>query len=542
MSKTFIEKQITVICRRLLSEQDRDPYSLTYGCFDRRHWGWKLADYSDATLQRNVYLLLWLYARSSDSNERSVLLQAVKAGLLYSANIQHSDGSFDQAFPNECSYGATAFLFNQLFDVYHAISGELDAIEKANIEKMLRLAMDYLCNNDEGHGVITNHLASASLALMQGGELFDCKKYSDKGEEILDEIIQSQSDEGWFPEYEGADPGYQSLCLYYLAKIWRMRGGDELLKALDASVSFLAWFVHPDGSYAGEYGSRRTSVFYPGGFSILSKELPLASRLASFMMGSFENGSTVTLSDVDVPNIAPLATNYIEAIDSLHESASSVALPFESENVVQDFNGCGIHVRGTDKYYAIFGAANGGVIRVFDKLQKKEICNDTGYIGRLSGGAYITTQVTRMSPACETDENSIRLETSFCKMIRRRPTPSNFLVLRLANLTVMRSKWMREWVKRCLVKLLIKNDARLPIDLVRQIDLGPNGIAVKDDLRMDKSVKLEWLEHRRPFVSIHMASSKYFEGYKNGEAVNRVDVSELAANGKLGVSYEIRNA
>jgi hypothetical protein len=541
MSK-YLELQVGGVCRQLLSQQDRDPYSLTYGCFDRRHWGWKLADYPDATLQRNVYVLVWLYARSSDPSERSTLLQAVKAGLSYACNIQHSDGSFDQAFPNERSYGATAFLFNQLFDAYNAIADELDSVEKIDIEKMLRRAIRFLCDNNEGHGVITNHLASAALALMQGGELFGCKVYSDKGEELLDSIIQSQSDEGWFPEYEGADPGYQSLCLYYLARIWRMRGGDELLKALDASVSFLAWFVHPDGSYAGEYGSRRTSVFYPGGFAILSRKLPLASRLAAFMIDSFKNGATVTLSDMDVPNIAPLATNYIEAIDSLGGSISSVALPFECDNVVQDFKACGIYVRGTAKHYAIFGAANGGVIRVFDKLQKKEMCNDTGYIGKLSGGAYITTQVTRMSPACEADENSIRFETSFYKMTRRRPTPSNFLVLRLANLTVMRSKRMREWVKRCLVKLLIKHDTRLPIDLVRKVELGPNGIEVKDDLRMGKGTRLEWLEHRRPFISIHMASSKYFEGYKNKEIVNRVDVSELAANGKLGISYEIRNA
>jgi len=110
-------------CRHLLSEQNRDPYALTYGCFDRRYWGWKLVDYPEATYQRNVYPLAWLarQVKTSQPEYAQVLNHAAISGLLYAVKIQHRDGSFDQAFPNEHSFGATAFLLDSLIKAYQLV-------------------------------------------------------------------------------------------------------------------------------------------------------------------------------------------------------------------------------------------------------------------------------------------------------------------------------------------------------------------------------------------------------------------------------------
>ena len=40
--------QVEAIGQRLLFVQNRDPYSNTYGCFDRRYWAWKLTDFPEA--------------------------------------------------------------------------------------------------------------------------------------------------------------------------------------------------------------------------------------------------------------------------------------------------------------------------------------------------------------------------------------------------------------------------------------------------------------------------------------------------------------
>src|SRR6266508_5970652 len=79
-------------CRHLLSQQDRDPYSPTYGCMDRRYWGWKLVDYAEATFQRNVYPLnWWLTHGSHDPEIIYVLREAVQAGIAYATRIQHKE-------------------------------------------------------------------------------------------------------------------------------------------------------------------------------------------------------------------------------------------------------------------------------------------------------------------------------------------------------------------------------------------------------------------------------------------------------------------
>src|SRR5437899_13012501 len=85
--------------RHLLSQQDRNAYSPTFGCFDRRYWAWKLVDFPDATLQRAVHGLALVYADPASSWHHSPAVEeAVCAGVAYAASIQGPDGSFDQAF------------------------------------------------------------------------------------------------------------------------------------------------------------------------------------------------------------------------------------------------------------------------------------------------------------------------------------------------------------------------------------------------------------------------------------------------------------
>ena len=103
---------------RAAAAQNADPYSPLAGCFDRRFWAWKLTDYAEATFQRHVYPLSLLYRDPESRYFRSdAVLAAICRGLTFAAAIQHQNGSSDLAFPNEQSWGATAFLLQPLVDV-----------------------------------------------------------------------------------------------------------------------------------------------------------------------------------------------------------------------------------------------------------------------------------------------------------------------------------------------------------------------------------------------------------------------------------------
>ena len=543
MPLTTLRMQVLKACRRLLSEENRDPYSPAYGCFDRRFWGWKIVDYPEATLQRNAYPLAWLLEHPDPCFEikADILTEAVQAALSFSACIQHRDGSFDQAFPHEHSFGATAFLLHSLLEAFRSIREISQAEFLGTIESCLQRGADFLCRHDEQHGRITNHLAGAALSLRKTGDYFGVPRYKKRSDELVERVMASQSAEGWFPEYEGSDPGYQTLCLYYLARIYHLQPDSQLKTTLERAVEFLSWFAHPDGTFGGEYGSRRTAIFYPGGLALLAREIPLAGSLFHFMAGAIVKGLTVTLNDVDVVNVAPVLENYIAVLDvgAVKQEEGNIPLPCQRAMAKRDFAEAGIYVRKTGRYYALFGTSNGGVLKVFDCRQKNAIWNDSGYVGQTSAGDYITTQVTDLDRPCKLGENDVCVETAFFSLSRSSPTPGAFVLLRLMNLTLMRSIRVGNYIKKQLVNLLIRAKRQTPLNLSRTVQFGEEKIIVTD--RIKGCLPMRWIECGRPFVAIHMASARYFEGAAGTAAwkPRRVDVDALNRYGNLEHRFEI---
>jgi len=535
---------VEATCRHLLSQQDRNVYSRTYGCFDRRYWGWKLVDYAEATYQRGVYPLAWLLGRTEDEKAARVLHEAVVAGLQFSAQIQHPDGSFDQAFPHEHSFGATAFLLHPSLSAYRIVRDEIDVALTNAIEGSLRKAADFLCHHHEAHGLISNHLAGAALSLLDCAGFFGETRYEKRAAELVAHIIDQQSPEGWFVEYEGADPGYQTLCLYYLAQVFWLRPEPALRNAIEKAVDFLSWFVHPDGTFGGAYGSRRTEIYYPGGLTLLSGEFPLAHSMTNFMLQSIFDRRTVTVEDVDIGNIAPLLSNYIAMLDAdlPSEDSPRPPLPWQREGSARNFDGAGIYIRSTSRYYTVIGASNGGVMKIYDRGQGRLLRSDGGYVGRLDRGEYITTQMTNLNPIVEITADQMCIEVPFYVMLRSLPTPFRFLLLRILNLTLMRNLSLGNSFKALLVRLLISGKRRAPLSLKRRITFGQNQISIQDSFSLKGKLHLSWLECGRDFSAIHMASANYFENYAAASTTKDaqvVSVENLVETGHLETGVTI---
>jgi hypothetical protein len=516
MENTRVLQLIKSACIRLLSEQDRDSHSTTTGCFDRRFWAWKLVDFPEATFQRNVYPLAWWlkHDNSLTRDIKEVLNRSIVSGLLYAAAIQHTDGSFDQAFPHEHSFGATAFLLHPIMYACQIVKDQLSNSQQTMMESSLRRAAGFLCRHDETHGFISNHLAGAALSLLCAFDYFNEPSYENRADDLLRSVLERQSTEGWFLEYDGADPGYQSLCMYFLAQIYRLRPTSALRASLERSIEFLSWFIHPDGTFGGEYGSRRTAIYYPGGLALLAGEFPLAGQMTEFMVNAILEGKTISTTAVDMGNLAPLLSNYALALEADPASSEAVpSLPCLREASSRDFIEAGLFVRGTKRYYSVLGVSNGGVLKVFDRNTCSVLWNDGGYVGAVGSGTLISTQVTDHSRSCTIENESIAFDAAFYRMQRSKPTPFLFLILRLLNLTVMKSIFLGNSIKRILAGLLIRNKSRFPMTLHRKVRFGPEQVVVQDALTLEKSSDLRWLEYGRAFVGIHMASARYFENF-----------------------------
>jgi hypothetical protein len=406
--------------------------------------------------------------------------------------------------------------------------------EKSRIEDTLKRSAEFLCRSAERHGLISNHLAGASLGLLMAADLFKQSNFKDHAQQLLDLVLMNQSSEGWFPEYGGADPGYQTLCVHYLAQIYRISPSAELKSALILSLEFLQYFVHPDGSLGGEYGSRRTEVYYPGGIALLSMDFPIASVIHEFMKESIENLTTVTLVDIDMGNMAPLLSSTLLSLEATQENDADLQLPFEQDEQARVFRDAGIAIRGTNRYYAVLGASNGGVLKVFDTRLKKIVYDDCGALVEFESEKQASTQFTNIKNKFEEDENRIICDTSFFRVTQSQPNPWNILVFRMMNLTVMRFNFLNEWIKKLLVDLLVKPSRQIPLRREREVVFQQDEVLIRDTFYRTSHLTISKLKQGIKFNSIHMASSRYFSP-NSATAKNQeyLDTESLNSSNKL---------
>ena len=303
------------------------------------------------------------------------------------------------------------------------------------------------------------------------------RRYSgkSKAKNLLARILANQSVEGWFSEYQGADPGYQSLCTYYLADVHRVRPDWQLLEPLRASISFLQHFAHPDGSFGGIYGSRCTRFYYPAGVLALAPDISEAAALASFMGASVAQKRTVTLSSIDEPNLIPMFNAYAWAAVEYKQTdqLTSRTIPATDQVCFRRFYPeSGFLIDRGLRHYSIISTHKGGVVYHFTDQYSAPVI-DAGVVMMGPHGRYGSTQGYRR-------ENIVKLQDAICitadltVMPKQTPGPLQFLILRILSLTAFRSSVIRELIKGFLVNLLITRRQVWPITNIRQIRFGPS--------------------------------------------------------------------
>lgn len=196
---------LTVIYRnlpRLLAMYDRDSASLTYGVGDRLYWAWKLIDFPNGTYQGAVSGLaaLYHYQLLPSSFNKASILQRISAMMVGLKSITAKNGSLDEALPNEASFCVTGLVAN---DVLHAVSLLKHEISSIQCQEWIEIAkplIHFLYQQDEMHGLISNHLATCALALVRWADCceFEAEKANKRARVFIQRIIDNQSLEGFF--------------------------------------------------------------------------------------------------------------------------------------------------------------------------------------------------------------------------------------------------------------------------------------------------------------------------------------------------------
>ncbi len=500
---------------RVLGLMDREPCSPTRGCCDRTFWAWKFVDFPGARFQESLCVLAFLYAtplKDSPYFRNARLAEWIGYGLEFWSGRQHRDGSFDEAYPFERSLAATAFTTFYVAEALEFAGDSLGDDVRTRARDTVVRAGRWLLHNDETHGFLSNHLAAAAAALYHVYRLSGDEAFERRYRYFLDKILAHQSPEGWYEEYGGADPGYQTHGSFYLARCWQLSGDESLAESLGRAARFLAYFVHPDGSLGGEYASRNTQTYYPAAFEMLARRDGTAAWIAREMRPSVAGGEAAGLLSVDSYNYFPLLNNSVFAYLACSggEPVAPEPPPGWDQEGLTWFPAAGLARVRRQRYDAYVGVAKGGVLKVFDRSRRRLVYSDCGYVGRMTTGRAFSSQHEDHGRGAEVRAERIRVEGSFVEIARPTMKPLTFLLFRLFTLTAGRLPGVGRALKRLLVKVLIYHKRAVDLRLTRTIEFEDGAVVVSDHIAGPAGGLVASLRCHERFTTIHMGSSRYF--------------------------------
>jgi len=486
----YSQKSLNHICinniPRLLNLIDQNPFSNTYGCFDRNFWHYKIAkDFPSATYQQGVLSLAIIYKYNLKNNpyyQDKKIIDLISAAINYWQKIQHRDGSFSEWYPNERSYVATSFTS---FAISETLLILKNVLAKKLLEKTINhLEKSYYYLKKQNELFVANHIA-ADLPFFYNLYLLTKKdKYLLNINNKLKDLKNMHNPEGWFKEYNGADLGYQTLSIYFLSKYYQKSQNNNIKPLLNSALNFTSYFLHPDGSFGGEYGSRNTTYFLPAGFAILSKSNKIASNIFSWWQKN--HPINLPLVSDDRYFCFFYLPNYLETLIQ-NTKASHTNKSF---NYLKNFNKAKILVINNKKYYAVIGSNKNGVIKIFSQDQKsKLIFSDVGYFAKLPNQKIITSQFinprAKISTKINKDTAIIKIITNLAYIDNISSSPLIFLFLRIFNLTIGRTNFFSNLLSNTLKKTKIANKSFSNTKLKRTITLEKDLVNIKDNIYLN---------------------------------------------------------
>ena len=501
MSKNlFFDKALSQI-PKILTLLDRNPHSPTYGCFDRNFWHYKIIDFPSGMAQEFVLPLALVYGIDDQQNQyykNPRIKEFVKAGIAFAASSSHADGSCDDYFPFEKAGGAAAFSLLACLDSYMLLG-----LENKEFLQFFEKRATWLANHDES-GQLANHQALIVLCLELISRIQNTDKFDELIKTRLDRVLSWQSSEGWFQEYEGADPGYHTLTISILARVYELNPSEKLKGSLKKAVEFAAQFVHPDGSYGGEYGSRNTYNYFPHGFELVGKWMPEALSVNDRYLKGLENNLEACFEDDHV--IAHHVWNYLLAWKDYVDDRPETVYPkpgrvwFKEARILIDR-------RNKSELYAALN--KGGVFKLFrdDEL----VVSDTQFSLLLKNGSKTKNAVAHLIDDTQIDisDSKISVKGNFGWANHTQASPWKLVIFRIGMLTV--GRFFPDLIRKILQKILITGKKEAPFKFERTFEYDEGSWIVKDELQAKNWAHVESAGIDSSQTSIYVVMSRTFQ-------------------------------
>lgn len=522
-SRDLFAREALAQIPKILTLQDRNAHSATYGCFDRNFWHYKIIDFPSGMSQEFVWPLALAYSLPIEGNpyhQQAAIKEWAAAGIRYAARSAHSDGSCDDYFPFEKAAGAAAFTLLACLEAYRLLGFH----DEEMLEFFARRA-DWLAGHHES-GRLTNHQALIVLCLEKAGRLFESQSWDKLKAKRFKRVLEWQNEEGWFQEYEGCDPGYHTLTIGLLAQLYALTPSEPLKIALQKAILFAAHFVHPDGSFGGEYTSRNTYNFFPHGFEIAGQWLPAALEINDRFLAGLGAGLGSCYADDHI--IGHHTWSYLLAYE--HWIAERPAPTPRPEGRLH-FKEAGIVIERRGSAVLFLALNKGGVFKFFrdDKL----VHSDTNFSARVDDGKLRTAvahMVGKYDVKLGDAEIAIHGKLGWAKT--KGMTTFNLVVLRFLMLSV--GRFFPDLIRKLLQRLLITGKKPAPLGFTRRFVWEGEQLKVIDELTARDWSKVREVGIGASQTSIYVVMSRT---YQAGQMQPWLDLSDrlstLAAGAPL---------
>lgn len=573
---------------RLLSLQDRNEFSRTYGCFNREFWLCRTTDFPSSIAQFGTHSLALAYATPFPDNpyyQTPKMLAWTLAGIDYWMKIQKSDGSFDEFYPNERGWaGPTGFLLYVMCDSYRLLGDDFPAAMRPKFLDVVAKAGRFLAKYDEP-GVLANHHAMAILPIYEAYHLIGEKKLLDGFHLRLDDFLDQTRPEGWCLEYDGADLGYLSATVSFLSKLHRLYKDERTEAVCERAIEFASYFAYPNKHYAGSMGSRQTLHFYPHGFEIYGgKGNALASAVAERMLQGLAEGALVPPEIQEdryflyrLPELLESWIDYSERPDPLPP------LPDQREPFQKYWPGAKIYARktvdtkGRDSY-TLVNLAKGGVIKHFRLDTGASVENDCGLLASFDNGKVVTSQwisetnqsfgpgecvgstngggaegsvdapsgalpiMGSFTGGTSNDLDRVCVKTQAHYMVMKLFNPFTFIGFRVFMLAVGWNTRLAYEIKGWIRKLLMTKSGATSLGWSRTVEFGETSFVIRDRIERGQEGNLTKALIGDEFHVRYVPQSRYFQPQElamSAQALTDDELRELNASGAIVLEREI---
>jgi hypothetical protein len=315
------------------------------------------------------------------------------------------------------------------------------------------------------------------------------------------------------------------------------------------ALDFMSYFLHPDGSFGGEYGSRNTKYLLPHGLELMSQELPAASHLLQpfYAQDSLENLVNPLIVD-DRYLTFFFAPNYLyAAIDQNPQNSNpTVYLPEEYEKY---FPNAGLFIKKNSKFYTVINVKKGGVMKIFSKNKNgwSLMFDDCGYFSRLKNGKIATTQWlnldTKAFVTTSSTKTEIKLKTNFV-LVDTTSYGKLLFPFRLVNNTLCKISLFADYLGNLIKRTKILKKVVLPVELKREIIISNSEIIIKDNIETN-GVAISDIFLGKASTALFVPSSRFFvKNELEGLQVEMENLKEeLKRKGKaeIEISYKKNN-